>query len=743
MTSLTTESAALRVTGALDVAALAEAIHELAARDRATASDRSAAADQLTIVERTRRAGRPDDLLHDLIDAPWREASMRWRVFVVASEPDDQVILLCGNPSAAEVVSPREVVDDLAAYYHRAVGRACLELPLDTVIADQRGGSPHDVLRAAVRLVLDRYRGESPTVTFAELVDLVRAADPAPALPGLRTTWWPATRTAWDEDTAWLLNDPERPSVLIDGASSPHPVERFAAHLRVVLALVTAQPDVELARVDIRTDDERARLAAWNATDQDIPALTLPELVEAQVERTPELPALCWPGGVLDYAELNARANRLAAALIARGAGPGRTVALVLPRSPDLAIATLAVSKTGAAFLPIDPSYPPARISYLLSDTRPLLALTSAEIDLPAGTPRHVIATTESGTTMDGEPLSGPAHDPTDADRTAPLRLGNVAYTIYTSGTTGYPKGVLIPHTGLNNFTRYQAARTGIRPGDRVLQYASPSFDASVLEFLLALPTGAALVTPEPGPLLGEALAATLRRERITHALIPPAALATVPAAEAARLPDLRHLIVGGDATTPDLVEIWAPGRELTNAYGPTEVTIAATWSGPLVPSPEPPTIGTPLSNTRVHLLDRYLQPVPPGSTGGVHVATPALAHGYHNQPGLTAANFIANPFGRPGGRMYHTGDLAHHDRDGNLHYHGRDDHQTKIRGNRIELSEIRDTLQRHPTVRQAVVTTHTGRGHKQLVGYVVPEAGAHCSPPNSAISSPPPCRTT
>jgi amino acid adenylation domain-containing protein/non-ribosomal peptide synthase protein (TIGR01720 family) len=546
MTSLSTASATRSVSGELDVVALAEATRELATA---------------TFVDRTDDAGkRPEEVLHDLIDAPWPDSRELWRVFVVRVDTDEHVILLCGNPARAEGAEPHRLLDDLVARYHRAT------------------------------------------------------------------------------------------------------------------------------------------------------SLTLPELVEAQVRRTPGAPALRWSGGELSYAELNVRANRLAHALIARGAGPGRTIALLLPRSPDLVVATLAVTKTGAAFLPIDPGYPPARISHLLDDTRPLLVLRPEDL----------------GTTASGATASGPSHDPTDADRLTPLRPANTAYVIYTSGTTGRPKGVLIPHTGLRVFTEHQAARTGVGPGDRVLQYASPSFDASILELLLALPTGACLVSPEPGPLLGSALAETLCRDRITHTLIPPAALATIPP-DAPALPDLRHLIVGGDATTADLVARWAPGRELTNAYGPTEITIAATWSDPLTPTGEPPTIGKPLPHTRVHLLDAELRALPPGRTGEIYLDSPGIAHGYHNQPGLTAARFVANPYGTPGSRLYRTGDLAHADLDGNLHYHGRTDDQTKIRGNRIELGEVRTALQQHPAVRHAVVTTHTGHGHTQLVGYVVP--ADDCSP--------------
>ncbi|HEY4460900.1 MAG TPA: non-ribosomal peptide synthase/polyketide synthase [Pseudonocardiaceae bacterium] len=544
MTSLSTVSATLRVSGELDVVALAEATHELTARDTTT--------DEPTFVDRTARPGRPSELLHELVDAPWPDPHRPWRIFVVRLDATDHIILLCANPVTGG--DPQSLLDDLAARYHNHA------------------------------------------------------------------------------------------------------------------------------------------------------ASTLPELIEAQVARTPDAPALRWADGELSYAQLNRRANRLAHDLISRGAGPGATVALLLPRSPESVVATIAVTKTGAAFLPIDPAYPAARISQLIDDARPLFVLG----------PDDLAAT-------------GAEHDPRDADRTVPLRAAHVAYMIYTSGTTGTPKGVLVPHTGLRAFTMHQAARTGVGPGDRVLRYSSPSFDASVLELLLALPTGACLVTPEPGPLLGAALAETLRRERITHTLIPPAALATIPA-DAPGLPDLRHLIVGGDATTADLVARWAPGRELTNAYGPTEITIAATWSRPLVPTGEPPTIGTPLPATHVYLLDAELRLVPPGQTGEIFVAGPGLAHGYHGQAGLTADRFIANPYGPPGSRLYRTGDLAYQDPDGNLHYPGRVDHQTKIRGNRIELGEIEHALAQHPDVRHAVVVTRVANANKQLVGCVVPEAGRACS---------------
>ena len=686
MTTLSTVNAALRVSGELDVAALSEATRELGANAPA-------------FIDAPHR--RPDELLHEQIDAPWQDPHLPWRVFVVRLAPAEHVILVCGNLSATETVDPRRIMDELAARYQRATGARSCCLALDMAFPSEPAINPHDVLRAAVLVVLDRYRGSARPGTLAEVI--ARAGQTPPVLTGLRTRWWPETGPESGEVSAWLTAEDGARTLHIGSAPENVPAEQFAAHIREVLVTAIAQPGIALSRIDIRTDAERALHAAWNATRRETGSLTLPELIEAQVDRTPDAPALSWADGTLSYRELNTRANGLAHALIACGAGPDTIIALVLPRSPELITATLAVAKTGATFLPIDPAYPAARIGQLLEDARPLLILTEDDVrDAPAG----------------------PAHNPTDADRCAPLRPEHTAYVVYTSGTTGRPKGVLVPQAGLHNFTAHQAARTGAGPGDRVLQYASPSFDASILELLLALPTGACLVSPEPGPLLGEALADLLRRERITHTLIPPAALATIPD-DPATLPGLRHLIVGGDATTADLVARWAPGRELTNAYGPTEVTIAATWSTALSASDAAPTIGTPLANTRVHLLDNDLRPVPPGHIGEIYVDGPGLAHGYHNQPGLTAACFVANPFGSPGSRLYRTGDLARHDADGNLHYHGRTDHQTKIRGNRIELGEIAAQLQRHPSVRQAVVVTHDRDGHRQLVAYAAPR----CSP--------------
>ena len=441
-----------------------------------------------------------------------------------------------------------------------------------------------------------------------------------------------------------------------------------------------------------------------------VPAATLPALVEAAADRWPTAPALDAAGAPLTFAETEDRANRLAHRLIARGTGPGDLVALLLPRSADMVLAQLAVTKAGAAFLPVDPAYPEERIALMLRDAAPALTLDAKEI---AGL-------------LTAPPDDVPRHRPTDADRSRPLDLDDPAYVIYTSGSTGTPKGVVVTHRGLAAFSAAEAAHYQVAPGDRVLAFATPSFDASVLELCSSLPHGARLVVPRPGPLLGAELADVLRAERITHTLLPPAALATLPADTPGTLPDLKTLIVGADACGPELVARWAPHHRMVNSYGPTEATVVATWSAPLAADGAAPPIGRPLPATGTYVLDARLRPVPDGVTGELWLSGPALARGYLGRPGLTAARFTADPFGPPGTRMYRTGDLVRRDSAGELHYLGRTDHQLKLRGHRIEAGEVEAALVRHPGVLDAVVTVREDEpGLPRLVAHLLAVPGA------------------
>ncbi|MGH4024646.1 MAG: amino acid adenylation domain-containing protein [Pseudonocardiaceae bacterium] len=493
-------------------------------------------------------------------------------------------------------------------------------------------------------------------------------------------------------------------------------VERMAGHLQVLLARIAGEPDRPVCALPMLTEAERHQvLEGWNDTACKVPAGTLPELVQRQVARTPRAPALVFDGGELSYAELNARANRLAHLLIRRGAGPEQVVALALPRSVDIVIAQLAVTKAGAAFLPIDPAYPAERIAFMLDDARPVLVLSRTDVVPEVADPAGLVLLDDPGVvaTLD----SMPGADPVDAERSAPLTLCNAAYVIYTSGSTGRPKGVVVSHAGLASFSAAEVDRFAVQPGDRVLQFSSPSFDASVLELCMSLPAGAVLVVPPAGPLVGEHLAEVLAARRITHALIPPVALATVSPAD---VPDFRTVIVGGDACSAALVDRWAPGRHMINAYGPTESTVVSTWSEPLSAG-EQPLIGRPIWNTKAYVLDAALRPVPAGVPGELYVAGAGLARGYLDRPSLTAERFLANPFGPPGSRMYRTGDVVRWTARGELEFVGRADEQVKIRGFRIELGEIESVLQRHPQITDAVVVARQeGSGHKRLVAYLV-----------------------
>jgi amino acid adenylation domain-containing protein len=450
----------------------------------------------------------------------------------------------------------------------------------------------------------------------------------------------------------------------------------------------------------------------------------LPELFTAQAARTPDAVALEFGGVSWSYAELDARSNRLARYLIGLGAGPERVVAVALPRSLEMVAAVLAVAKTGAAYLPIDPGYPPHRIAFMLDDAAPGLLIsdraTSAGLPEAAGVTVIELDDPRVGTAVAASADSAVG----DADRLAPLRPAHPAYVIYTSGSTGQPKGVVVSHTGLASLSGFAIDAFGIGPESRVGQVAALSFDAAVWELVMALPAGAALVLPEQRQLAGEALADVLRALRVSHALIGPSSLL---GATPDQLPGLECLLVGGEAVPPEVAAEWSPGRRLFNVYGPTEATVCTVVSRPLSGADVP--IGGPIWDARLYVLDGRLEAVPPGGAGELYLAGPCLARGYLNQPGLTAQRFVACPF-EPGQRMYRTGDLVRRRDDGQLEYLGRVDEQVQVRGFRIEPGEVEAVLAAQPGVGRAVVVAREDRpGDRRLVGYVVPAAESRPDP--------------
>uniref|UniRef100_UPI002457005D amino acid adenylation domain-containing protein n=1 Tax=Nocardia farcinica TaxID=37329 RepID=UPI002457005D len=456
------------------------------------------------------------------------------------------------------------------------------------------------------------------------------------------------------------------------------------------------------------------------------PRLTaLPQLMAKAAEANPAgVAVLCADAtdtlGQLTYAELDERSTRLARALIARGIGPEDLVALGIPRSVDSVLACWAVAKTGAGFVPVDPNYPADRVAHMLGDSGAVVGITVADVrdDLPGDVEWLVLddpATVDLLAAQSGEPVTG-------ADRVRPLLAEHPAYVIYTSGSTGLPKGVVVTQAGLASFCEEQRERYRVTEESRTLHFASPSFDASVLELLLALGGAATMVVVSPTVYGGAELAGLLRRTGVTHAFITPAALASI---DPTGLDDLRVVVAGGEACPPELVRRWAVPlaggsvREFYNGYGPTETTIMTNISEPLRPG-ELVTIGAPIRNVAAYVLDSRLRLVPTGVVGELYLSGAQLARGYGNRPGMTAGRFVANPFTGDGARMYRTGDLVRRTASGALEYLGRNDFQVKIRGFRIELGEIDAVLASHENVDFAVTVGHRlDNGSTILAAYV------------------------
>ncbi|WP_234320553.1 non-ribosomal peptide synthetase, partial [Streptomyces sp. SBT349] len=394
--------------------------------------------------------------------------------------------------------------------------------------------------------------------------------------------------------------------------------QSLSHRLARTLAALAHHPTTPISHIDILSPAERHQvLTEWNDTRREVPAATLPALFEAQAAATPHNVAVVCQDTELTYTELNTQANRLAHHLIDLGIGPEELVAVAVPRSADMVVALLAILKTGAAYLPIDTEYPRERIAFLLQDATParVITTTTAAPALPQDNPPLILDDPTVRNTLTRHPASNPA----DSERTSPLSLTHPAYVIYTSGSTGRPKGVTVTHQGIASLVANQATRYNVGPNSRILQFASPSFDAAVWETCMALLTGARLVLALSSRLqAGPPLCGLMAQHAITHATLPPAVLTAMGAED--RLPKSTTIIVAGEASSAELVARWAPGRKMINAYGPTEFTVCATSTGPLVDIETPP-IGRPFWNTQVFVLDGRLDVVPPGVVGELYVA--------------------------------------------------------------------------------------------------------------------------
>ncbi|MCB9420437.1 MAG: amino acid adenylation domain-containing protein [Ardenticatenaceae bacterium] len=525
----------------------------------------------------------------------------------------------------------------------------------------------------------------------------------------------------------------------------PETVARMAEQFQVLLSNIVAAPDLPITELSMLPEDERRQvLVNWNDTAVSLPSHIpfIHQLFEQQVKQRPEATAVISGHLQLTYAELNQRANQLAHHLRSAGIGPDKFAGIFIERSPEMIVALLAVLKAGGAYLPLDPAYPPERLGLMLADVQPDVLLTRQS--LLAHLPVEQMENKPLLLCLDSDWAEIARQN--DQNLSPPAATNNLAYIIYTSGSTGTPKGVMVPHRALINYTLAAIDAFEMTPRDRVLQFASFSFDTSAEEIFPCLASGAALVLRDEAMI--DDVSQFLQRcddLELTVTDLPTAywhELTAVLAENRPSLPTtLRLVIIGGEAALTEQVAVWqdiiGPRVRLLNTYGATEATIISTiydlTSAPPSASGRVP-IGRPIPNVQTYILNGQQQPVPIGVPGELWIGGAGLARGYLNRPELTAERFISNPFidGKgaeesrrainPAPLLYRTGDLARYLPDGNIEYLGRADSQVKIRGFRVELGEIEAALGQHPALRATAVTVHTEKnGHNRLIAYLVP----------------------
>lgn len=497
-------------------------------------------------------------------------------------------------------------------------------------------------------------------------------------------------------------------------------VEEIVGYYERLLTQLVATPQRSPRDVDLRSD--------WQISDAGSPwdgptaqPSTFTALFDSMVAAQPYAPAVEHDSRVLTYDALDRQSSALATLLVRHGVRRGDIVGVAVPRSVDQIVCTLAVFKAAAAYLPIDMSYPQDRINHVVRDSRPRLVLSTAAALMERTITAPVMRIDDSSFRAEVDALIA------TGDNALPWTLltpDDLAYVIYTSGSTGRPKGVEISHRGVANLALTQQVSLCCGPGARVLQFAPLSFDASYWELSLALLTGATLVLGDPEQLVpGPDLAAFVTQSQITHATLPPAALSVT---DDQGLFQGGTLVTAGEACSGGLRARWAGGRRFVNAYGPTETTVCASLTDALTSEEHEPSIGRSVAGAQCMVLDEQLFPAPAGVVGDLYVSGDGLARGYLGLPTLTANRFVACPWGPAGSRAYRTGDRARVDRDGNLHFHGRSDHQVKIRAHRIEPGEVEAELTALGAEQAVVVARRDVPGGPKLVGYAVfPDADA------------------
>jgi len=496
-------------------------------------------------------------------------------------------------------------------------------------------------------------------------------------------------------------------------------IRRMMKHFQILLEGIVSNPNQAIAKLPLLTESEKQQLLVeWNRTAAPFPDNKCAhELFEDRVMKTPGAIAVSMNGEMLNYFELNQKANRLAHYLQRIGVGPDRLVAICVERSIDMIVGLLAILKAGGAYVPLDPGYPSERLEFMLEDTGAPVLLTQSKIKakLPPVKAQLILLDQHS-------PIIDQESDRNPVSNVTP---DNLAYIIYTSGSTGKPKGVQLCHRGLCNFVTAYIERIGITSNDRILQFFSYGFDGSVADIFSALLSGATLcLVDKENTLPGPGLAQLIREQQVTTAIFTPSVLNILQPDEVKD--NLQKLCCGGEATTREIVDRWASGRKLFNVYGPTEATVMTTCclTNELPATAENIPIGRNFDNYRVYVVDEFLNPVPVGIPGELLIGGVSLARGYLNRPDITAEKFIPDPFsGEPGLRLYRSGDLVRYLPDGNIEFLRRIDHQVKVRGFRIELGEIEAVLAQHEQLKEvAVIVREDQPGVKRIVAYIVPE---------------------
>ncbi|GGM50627.1 hypothetical protein GCM10012275_21840 [Longimycelium tulufanense] len=727
------------------------ALSRLAASDRAYRESEQYPADRVYWQEKLADRPEPVRLLERT------ETLTRRRVRRTSVLSPERARRVRSAADTAGVRRSRLMIAAVAAYLHRTTGAQdiVLGLPVTARDAESRDlvGMVSNVLplrlrvrpsmtgaelaRAVDREVADivrhgRYRGEDLARELGLVDGLQELVGPTVnILPVPRDVRFGDHRVAYRPHWLGPITDltitvcesveDETVHLDLDGDASVCDPQQLADHerrLHTMLDAMTERMDRAIGQVELISLAERALLLdGFGSAPREVAERSWPAAFEQQVTRSPNAVAVVCADRQLSYADLNAAANRLAHQLIAKGVRGEDVVAVALPRSVELVVSLLAVMKAGAAYLPLDADHPEDRLAYMLSDAGARTIVTIRELagqlpDMPGV--RHVVLDDAAVVSE----IAGAAATNTDVA----ISLNRAAYVIYTSGSTGRPKGVVVTHDGVGSLIATATDRLGVTADSRVVQFASVGFDVAVWDLIMSLCVGGRIiVVPAERRVAGAALTDYIAEHRATHMILPPSLVAALPAD--CELPEGAVLVVGTEAVPTELVARWSERLRVVVAYGLTEASVNSTlwlaepgWQGP-VP------IGRPDPNTRCYVLDSALCPVGVGVEGELYVSGRGLARGYLGRPGLTAARFVADPFGPPGARMYRTGDRVRWGAEGNLEFLGRADKQLKVRGHRIEPGEIESAFMACPGVAQAaVVAREDHRGAKRLVAYLVGE---------------------